>query len=165
MANPVTTGVQFRDAMKRLLASLDSTGDSNTDKYVGTRRWRMTVASVTAGGSLEVPFEILDVPVQVTSVKVLPNSALTSNNTDFATLTLEFDDGAGGSKSTIATANTANAAGGGTGNWSAAQAQSLAITSANASVASGKQLLFKVAQTANGVATPILTLYVDAVLV
>lgn len=157
MSNPVQTGTQFRDAAKRLFGSLDSTGDTNVDNFVGKRRYRLSfMADATAGDTANLNFEVLDEQVLITSVKILPDANLTANGTNYKTFTLKYDDGAGGSATSIASVDTSAVS------WVANQPVALAITAANALVASGKQLRMEITKAASGVATPNMTFLIDA---
>ncbi len=91
---------------------------------------------------------------RVDAVRYVPHVALTSSNTDNATLELVYNNGNGGSDTVIATINTATTAGGGSGNWTADIGVALAITAANSVVPSGSQLQLNVAKSGAAVIVP-----------
>jgi hypothetical protein len=91
---------------------------------------------------------------RVTSCTFVPSAALTSDNTNYATLQLVSNNGNGGADTVIATCNTKNSAGGGTGSWVADIGEALTITAADAAVAEGSQVQLRVLKIASGVNVP-----------
>ena len=102
---------------------------------------------------------------RVDAVKYVPHAALTANNSNLATLKLVTNNGNGGSDTVVATINTAAAAAGGTGNWTADIGQALTVTAANAVVTSGSQLQFKMTKGGAAVIVPAGSLIVKGTLV
>lgn len=97
----------------------------------------------------------VDKPVTITSAKLLPSGALTANGSNYATVTAEYDDGAGGADTVIATLVT-DVAG---GDWVAGTVKTMTLTgSAPVSVAAGKYLIIKIAKTGTGVLVPAFTI-------
>src|SRR6185369_13915497 len=129
-----------------LYGALDSTGEAVVDNCISKVRWRGSFrADATAGDVGSLNLDILDRQTLITSVKILPDAAVTANGTNYKTFTLEYDDGAGGSATTVATVDTSAVS------WVANTPVSLTITAANALVAAGKQLRLKITKAASGV--------------
>jgi hypothetical protein len=59
------------------------------------------------------------------TAKLIPRRALTADDTDYGTVTVGFNDGAGGSVTTLEAVTTKKAVSGGTGNWVAGTAIAL----------------------------------------
>ncbi|MBK8260227.1 MAG: hypothetical protein IPK80_02695 [Nannocystis sp.] len=81
----------------------------------------------------------------------LPGSALTANDTDYATITVSRYTAAGDSKTTIATVTTKIT--GGTGDWTAKVPVAITLSADNA-VAAGALITYEVAKAGSGVALP-----------
>jgi hypothetical protein len=155
---------QVRDLVYKTLGFADSsTQETVIEKAIGLTRtvevfWK-TAADGAAGDATTAQwcFEVSN-KIEVTAVKYMPISGnLTANDTNYATMTLETDDGAGGSDTVIATATTTIT--GGTGNWTAGTFVSLTLTATTANrivdgSSSSKALIFKIAKTAAGVVVP-----------
>lgn len=155
----VTTGSQFRDEFRNVFAP-----DSNT------------TAQALADAVFDQPFMYrcdrpYDANANSTSVHTLDTStatqvrvktfkwglraSVTSDNTNNATVALVYNNGNGGSDTTVATINTATTAGGGSGNITLEVPYSVAVTAANAIIPSGSQLQVKVTKSgAGGLALP-----------
>lgn len=87
-------------------------------------------------------------------VVAVPAAALTSSDTVPAVITLEADDGAGGSAVVIATLTTNTAS----GNWVAGVAKAFTLTAANVIVdgaTATKYLWLNIAKTSTGTAVPV----------
>jgi hypothetical protein len=103
---------------------------------------------------------------RVDAVKVVPHAALTSENTNNATIALVYNNGNGGSDTTVATINTATTAAGGSGDWTAGVGVAVTITAANAVVPSGSQLQVKITKNGAGaIITPTASVIVKGTLV
>ncbi len=101
---------------------------------------------------------------RVKTFKVVVGTNVTSANTNVATMALVYNNGAGGSDTTIASTNTATTGGSGTGDLVAGTAYSFALTAANVVVPAGSQLQIKVTKAgAGGLALPCLTFDVKGV--
>lgn len=94
--------------------------------------------------------------VRVISAKLIPGGAVTADNTNYTTVSLVYNDGAGGAATTVAALTTQVAS----GNWVANQPKTLTVTAANAEVASGKLFAVDLTGTGAGVATPAFILHV-----
>ncbi len=90
--------------------------------------------------------------LEVTSVTILPDGTVTANDTNYATITLEREDGAAGGKETVAVITTKIT--GGSGDWAAGVPVTLTITSANRFIDPDAVLSMKIAKAASGVAIP-----------
>lgn len=87
--------------------------------------------------------------------KVIVGTNVTADNTNNATIALVYNNGAGGSDTTVATINTAASAAGGTGNITAGTAYALTINATNARIPAGSQIQVKVTKSgAGGLALP-----------
>lgn len=98
----------------------------------------------------------LDKKVEILSVSFMPYGSLTSNDTNYATISLEYDDGAGGADTQVAAALTTTT---GTGNFTAGTQVNIPLSATPANrVVDGftarKWLIFKIAKAASGVAVP-----------
>lgn len=149
-----------------LLAASTSAEETRAKKAMNlTYELRHFNVATTATEAILYWVAKVDKKVQVTSVKVIGAAALTADSTSYATLSLEYDDGAGGADTQVAVASTTPA---GTGNWTAGTAVALTITASNAVIdgeTADKYLIFKKAVTAGGVATPALGVFVTCNLV
>lgn len=100
-------------------------------------------------------------------VKIVPAAALTADNGNYATVSLEVDDGAGGANTVIASATTQIT---GSGSWVAGTALPLTISATPASrvvdgATAAKYLILKIAKTGTGVVVPVCTLFASCELV
>lgn len=91
---------------------------------------------------------------------ILPQSTLTANASNFATVKVVKGDGAGGAETIMASATTEVT---GTGNWAAGVPEALTVSStlANTRIARGGVLSFSIAKAASGVAVPICSISVE----
>lgn len=93
---------------------------------------------------------------RIDTVRLIPNGALTADAANNATLTVSYDDGAGGANTNIASGTTTA---GGTGSWVAGTAITLTIaTTGGVSVAAGKYITFAITKAMAGVVVPEFTL-------
>lgn len=95
--------------------------------------------------------------ITITDVFVQPATALTANNTNYATITVARRNAGGGGKSTVATATTQVT---GTGNWTAFTAVSLGSLT-NTTLTDGQMITVEITKTGLGVAVPIMVLQVE----
>lgn len=149
---------QLRDiVLKNVFNSKETADDTLIEHTFVRRRWNLLKhpADAAASTALEVPFEVTDIRYEITSVTIHPAAALTGDGTNNATITLEYDDGAGGANTVVATITT-------TANWTAQTPVDVPITAANKIVAAGKQLILKIAKGGTGVACPSFTFTVKA---
>lgn len=110
-----------------------------------------TTAHGATGGAWNVGTKLIK------AIKLIPHGALTADDTDYATLTIGYNDGAGGAVTTIATITTKIT--GGSGDWTAGTAISLTLTTT--AIADGKLLSYAIAKAASGVAVPPFTISVE----
>lgn len=92
-----------------------------------------------------------DRAVTISAVHYLPDASLTSNNTNYATLTVSTEDGAGGAVGTAASQTTKTT--GGSGSWTAGTPVALTLGAA-ISLTAGQVLKVAIAKTAAGVVVP-----------
>jgi len=97
-------------------------------------------------------------------VKIIAAASLTADDTNYATVSLEVDDGAGGANTVLASQTTKIT--GGSGNWVAGTALALTITTTAADriidgATATKYLILKIAKTGTGVAVPVSTLFLS----
>lgn len=156
------TGQKFRDAFAATFGGAGNTTegallDNMTQiRYVATRglySLENADAALTTVHSYTLDPNT-SVRMQITSAQLTPTNTLTAANTHTATFSLVYNNGNGGSDTTIATINTATTAAGGSGNWTAGIPVSLTITAANAVVPAGSLLAWKCTKDGNGAATP-----------
>lgn len=86
---------------------------------------------------------------QIVSIKLIPKAALTANGTNYATLTFNKNDGAGGSATAVATALTTAST-----SWVAGTVVSLTVTESAKSLTSGQMLYAAITKAAAGVVVP-----------
>lgn len=84
----------------------------------------------------------------ITAARYIPNSTLTAHDTNYATLTVSVEDGAGGAVGTAASKTTKIT--GGSGNWAAGVPVDLALGAA-VTLAAGQVLKFAITKAAAGV--------------
>jgi hypothetical protein len=87
------------------------------------------------------------------TAKLLPRRALTADDTNYGTITVGFNDGAGGSVTTLQAVTTKKAASGGTGNWVAGTAIALSSIDAADVVTTATYLRAAVTKAGSGVVT------------
>lgn len=108
----------------------------------------------------------VDNKMEFTAVKLVPTGALTSDNTTYATISLEYDDGNGGSDTQIAAFTTKTTLGGGTGDWTAGTALTLTLSATQANrivdgTTTRAYLILKHAKASTGVAVPKYRMFAD----
>jgi hypothetical protein len=148
----------------------DSTSRDRARRAVGvlgTVKIRKDAADTFANSTLTRWDMPIDDKRTFTAVKLIGDGSLSSDNTNYATVTLSYNDGNGGNSTTIATQTTKTSLGGGSGDWTAGTA--LALTVSNGSVvvdgtSTRQYLKIVVAKTGSGVAVPALTMYADYIL-
>lgn len=154
---PFLSAGDLRDVWRSLVSAVTATELDYADK-VGPARARFNgckAADAAAGTAASFGLDpSTDFQVKFTSVRFTPGAALTSDDTNYATVSLVYNDGAGGGDTVVASATTKTSGSGGTGSWVADTPVVIPITAANAVVPAGKNLQFKVAKTASGVVVP-----------
>lgn len=132
-----------------------SVGTTATDVRQVLRRRRLAVRKDTADAMASTASTLgvmyFDVAANVIDVRFVPDAALTANDTNYATLTAQKRDGAGGAGSTIGSQTTKIT--GGSGNWTAHVPVAL-TPSAPVAMAAGNVLTLDIAKTAAGVVVP-----------
>lgn len=93
-------------------------------------------------------------PVQFSQAIYVPQAALTSNATNFRTLSVVWNNGNGGADTVLMRINTTPTANGGTGNMTANRRYTLNTVSAT-DVPAGSMVQFKVTHSGTGVSLPI----------
>lgn len=88
----------------------------------------------------------------VKSAKYIPDAALTANDATYATITVQRRNADGSGAVTVASETTKVT--GGSGNWSAFVAVSLALTAANLKLAAGQILTVEILKASTGVVVP-----------
>lgn len=88
--------------------------------------------------------------VKVVGAALVPTATLTASDTDYATITVKTDDGAGGTPAVAVTWTTQSSAPG-TANWAVGVKETGVLTAANCTVAAGACLWFNIAKTGSGV--------------
>lgn len=83
----------------------------------------------------------------------IPDASLTSNSTNYATLSATVEDGAGGAVGTAASVTTKTSGGGGSGNWTAGTPVALTL-GATLALTAGQVVKFGIAKAAAGVVVP-----------
>lgn len=135
MGTAATVGTQVRDAWRALIGATDSTSQTEADAVVSRVQYLIPKATDTGAGTDETwNGPTAKCQFVVTAVTFAPDAAVTANGTNFGTLTLSFDDGAGGAATSVASVDTSAVS------WVAGTRVTFTITAANALVASGKQL-------------------------
>lgn len=92
--------------------------------------------------------------VKVTAARILPDAALTANDTNYATITIVYNDDAGGGDTVVATVTTKTSGSGGSGSWTAAQSVGMTL-STDSSIPASKAVQFVTAKASSGVAVGI----------
>lgn len=102
---------------------------------------------------------------RLVGAKALPMVAVTSNNTDYATINVTKDNGGGGSQTVILSNTTKNTAGGGLGSFAAGSYINLTpsvVTTSDAHVIdAGSYLQVQVTKAGSGVALKIMSIELD----
>lgn len=129
------TGQQVRDAIRRLMGTNDSTGDGEVDAVFARQQYNWgKVLDTAAGTDFIWHGPVTKAQFLVDSVTLGVDLAVTFDATNYSTIALAYDDGAGGSATTVATLATSAVS------WVVGTRVTLAITAANALVPAGKQL-------------------------
>ena len=101
------------------------------------------------GNTNVVPIMYTDRAIRVVSAKISATTLgaqAATNDINYITISLEYDDGAGGSDTAISTTGLSNSS----TTRQAATARSFTISSVTCEVAANKQLLLKIAKTGTG---------------
>jgi len=127
---------------------------------VGLFEWPKIAADGGAGtATAETPIGMLgpgNVPIAIGAVSIHPQSALTADNTNFATITVAKRTG-GGAPVTIASCTTKLVGGGGTGNWTAFTPVAMTVV-ANAFISPQDTITVTITKSGTGVVVPALYL-------
>lgn len=97
----------------------------------------------------------------VKSVEFIPDATLTANDATYASIVVQRRNADGSGAVTVASVSTKTSASGGSGNWAAFAAVSLALTAANLVLAAGQVLTVEITKASTGVVVPAGKLVVD----
>jgi hypothetical protein len=161
------TAAKFRDALVGLMApDMNSTATALVDGFLNQSvRYNVSQPLNTAAATAST--HTLDgstlLQMRVKTFKVITHANVTADNTSYATIALVYNNGNGGSDTTIALGNTANAgaAGAPTGDITALIAYSFTCNATP--VPAGNQLQVKITKVSSGVALPALSFEVKGV--
>lgn len=147
MGNPAATGQQLRDATQKLFATYEVNGITEVDNHLNAKIYTIfKILDASAGVTPTFNGGINLVQFQVTAVNFLPNAAVSANASNYGTLAFGYDNGAGGSVTTVASVNTS------TNSWTAGTFVPLTITAANAVIPANSQLKMIITKASSGVA-------------
>lgn len=149
---------KLSDVATSAKADIDNLGASQT-------HW-IRLAATTASSSSVVAESSIGralVAETVSKVYITPDGSLTSNDTNYATITVyQRDSSTGGSQLTVATINTKTVSSSGSGDWTAFQKIDMGTLS-NVTLAAGKELTAAITKGGTtGVATPALLIDIVA---
>lgn len=157
MAQNIT---QLKGKVDALFATLDSNDTARVEQMVVGRheKYYKAVADGSAAATTDVGFYQLEASpaingAMITAVKFHPEAALTANASNFATMTLSYDNAAGGAETVLATVTTA------TVSWVAGTPVVIPVT-AGVTVPAGSQFKFIIAKSGTGVVVPTGTMVV-----
>lgn len=154
------TGAKFRDSLVGLLApDMNTTAVALVDSFLN-QEVRYTAAqplNTAAATASTLTFDASTLlAMRAKTFKVITHATVTADNTNYATMALVYNNGNGGSDTTVATANTtipgATAA---TNDITALIAYSFTCNAT--AIPAGSQVQVKVTKVASGVALPALT--------
>lgn len=146
------TGLEITDAMQGLIAPQEESGVEMVVERFGIARYRWSQSvAIAANGAIRVPCGIAEQNMNVISAQYLTGDALTSNSSNYATLSLEQATSAG-TTTAIGSSLTTPA---GTGSWTARVPVDIDLTQASCYIPAGNQVVFRVAQAASGVIVPV----------
>lgn len=146
-----TTGTQLRQLLrKNVVASEDSTGDTLSDATIGQHPVAGRVVKSGADAAAGTAYRFVLDPSTATaalvqSASVVVDTAVTANATNFATIALVYNDGAGGADTTIGTLDTS------TTGFTAKVARTLTLTAANVLIPASRQVEWVVTKANAGV--------------
>jgi hypothetical protein len=160
-----TNNPQLRDLIYKTLGFAESSAQETINEIaLGLTRNVLVIGKAAADGAAGDTTNLCTVPLDakflVTGAYIMPGGALTAHDTNYATVVLDVDDGAGGSATTLASNTTKTAGGGGTGNWTAGTAIEMTLTATIADriidgATARKWLGINIAKAGTGVAVPI----------
>lgn len=130
-------------------SNTDFTNSGSTVLKQCQRFASIPIPAGAAATSYSLPALRLDRVAKIISVRYADTGAITANSTNFVTLSLAYNDDAGGSATTVASIATTAA---GTGNVSANQSKAVTVVATAAVVPANQMLLARATQTASGVA-------------
>jgi hypothetical protein len=150
---PTDNGQKFRDEWVRFWApdadvNATAIADSALQRIFAYESYQSDLGATTNNSTMLDAS--VDIAFIVTSVKVSVSANVTSDNTNNAVFSLVYNNGNGGSDTTIATINTATTAGGGTGNITKDTPTTVTITAANSRVPAGQSVYWKVTKQGAG---------------
>ena len=150
------TAAHFEDAViatggtKKTCA--DAVDRANAKLYVWPKAAADGMAATTTAATL---FGQTSKIGKVTEAYITPDSTLTSDNTDYATITVKKLTADGATAATVASVTTKLAASGGSGNWVQYVKVPLTLASADLSVEAGGAFTVEIAKAGAGVIVPV----------
>lgn len=141
----------------RLGNLLGSTAAASVDDEEEKDKTFTKIADTATSTTTDAGIWNLTKKVRIESVYYLPagsGTVLTSSSTDYATISLEYDDGAGGADTQVAVLTTKTTGASGSGDWTGCVPVALTVTRTLADIASGKLVHLKIAKAAAGVVVP-----------
>jgi hypothetical protein len=130
------------------IAHDESDGQSKMDDVIRKRRVRMEVSSLITATS-ERTIMTAEADCEILSAEIIPDNALTANNTNYATLTLGSADGAGGAVTAFDSFTTEIT---GTGDWVQGVPEPFTIVPSTDTLDEGEALILVTAKAASGIA-------------
>jgi hypothetical protein len=151
--------VQQQDAVRALFRDAVTDQDALVrrlleDKQVHAVAAESDAADTAASAPVLGPY---DTGREIKKLSILPAGAVTANDTNYATITVEVNDGAGGAKTELVALTTEVA----NGNWVAGVPIVLTLTADD--IPAGGVIWITVAKAAAGVQLPAFKLQVDSV--
>lgn len=142
------TGQKIADALSRLLPSESTSDDQRVEREFREDSKEFHISVSGSAGTAELGlFDSRDTVI-VTEVKLDPQTAVASSTTAYHAVTILYDDGAGGSDTTVASFSTSATA------LTAAQNHTMTLsTTGGVEVAGSKRLIFKNVNTGSATAT------------
>lgn len=162
-----TNADKYVEIMRGMLGAHDAgAGSSTFDAKECVLRTMRTVATwhkhaqdaAAATATGETPFYRCYTAQRVLRCDILPTAALTANDTNYASILLKSEDGAGAGAETISTLTTKIT--GGSGDWTAKVTVPFTLTAANVDLSAGDILMVQITKAGSGVQLDIFHLVV-----
>lgn len=156
------SGQKFRDVFVASFApDMNATATALVDAYLN-QEIRYNVSQPLDASINTASTHTLDqstaIQFRAKTFKVVVGTTISAANTNVATMALVYNNGAGGSDTTIASINTATTAGGGSGDITAGTAYAFTLNTSNVVIPAGSQVQVKVTKSgAGGLALPFLS--------
>lgn len=148
------TNRKFRDAFKRLFApDCDATASTLVtamlNQVVVYSAHQVLDASINTAGTYTLD-QSTGLSITALTFKVITHANVTAVNTNTAVFSLVYNNGNGGTDTTIASINTATTAGGGSGDITALVPLSIAVNSSTQVIPAGSQVQVKITKEGTG---------------